>query len=75
MYPEHEKLNTETLQTIDGLIEWLEGRGYSICKLDKIGFYNGEIEHANWRNLRAEFFGTTEEALEKEREQMMKALH
>ena len=40
MYPEHEKLNTEKLNTMDELVEWLESKGFSICKLDKIGFYN-----------------------------------
>ena len=74
MYPEHEKLNTEKLNTMDELVEWLESKGFSICKLDKIGFYNGDIEHANWRELRAEFFGTTEDKLEKERLEMIKKL-
>lgn len=73
-YPEHDKLDTEKLNAIDEFVDYLKGLGYSICKLDKIGLYNGTIEHANHRNLRAKFFGTSEEALEKERLQMLEAL-
>lgn len=74
MYPEHEKLDNEKLRAIDEVVDWLESKGYSICKLDEIGHYNGEIEYAKWRDLRAEFFGTTEELLEEERKQMLKSL-
>lgn len=74
MYPEHEKINTEALQTIDNLAEWLQEQGYSICKLNKLAYYEGEIQHANWRDLRAKFFGTSENALEEERQQMLKNL-
>lgn len=72
-YTEHEKLNTEQLNTIDSYVEFLQVKGYSICKLE-LQYYDGNIGYANHRKLRAEFFGADEDVLEEERQKMIKEL-
>jgi len=70
-YPNHEKLNSEQLLTLDQFHDFLEERGLVIADINSIGYYDGHIKQPRWNDLRVEFFGVNQKELEIEREQMI----
>lgn len=73
-YPEHQKLDSKQLETIDSFFEFLEERGFSVVDISQVGHFQGKMKHGKRDDLRVEFFGTTQAKLEPERIEMLNEL-